>query len=110
MANIIRKRGDTYPYKIQLIEKTTCDQIDITGFDFVLTVDPSSAPTSASTNLFQIDGVIIDAINGIVGFSPTTQDADNVGDYFYDIEMTDADNDIRTIDDGKYVLKQDISK
>ena len=49
-------------------------------------------------------------MTGIVGFSPSTADADNVGNFFYDIEMEDAAGDFRTVDDGKYVLKQDITK
>jgi hypothetical protein len=110
MATIIRKRGDTYPYKIQIVEKISCDPIDVTGFSFLLTVDPSAAPVDDTNNLFQISGVIIDSVNGIVGFSPNETQADNVGNYYYDIQMTDADLAKRTIDDGKFVLKQDITK
>lgn len=109
-TNIIRRRGDTFPYVIQIVDKCTGVALDVTGYAFQLAVDSSKAPDTSSANIMQLTGVITDATNGIVEFTPTTGEADNVGDYYYDIEMTDDNSKIRTIDNGKFILKQDISK
>ena len=110
MANVIRRRGDTYPYVIQCVDKCGGDPADVTGYAFLMSVDPSPEPSGASNNIAQMVGIITDAVNGIVEFTPTAQEADNVGMYYYDIQWTDANVKVRTIDDGKYILKQDIAK
>ena len=109
-TNIIRRRGDRNPYVIQVVDKKTGEPIDITGFTFLLAVDPSNEPSNSSNNIMQMDGVITDAIGGTVKFTPTVEEANNFGDFFYDIQMTDAGSLPRTIEHGKFILKQDISK
>jgi hypothetical protein len=106
--DIERKRGDTYPIEITVLSDGVA--LDITGASFLLTVDPAKEPTDATNNLCQLTGVITDAPTGAVSFTPTANQMDAVGKYFFDIQMTDASGAIRTIDAGKFVLKQDITK
>lgn len=110
MRNITRKRGDTYPHKIEVINKCTNEPLDVTGFSFLLCVDPSSAPLDNSSNIMQLTGTIVDGPNGLVEFPLSDTDADNVGDFYYDIQMTDTTNRERTIEHGQWKMKQDISK
>jgi hypothetical protein len=59
----------------------------------------------------QLVGVIISGPLGTVEFSPTVLEADvTPGKYFYDIQMTDGDAKIHTVDTGSYIFKQDITK
>jgi hypothetical protein len=108
--NLTRNRGDTYPHLIT-VKDSAGVAVNIAGFAFKLTVDPSPDPADALENLFQITGVIEDAPNGQVSFTPTGVEADQDPDtYFYDIEMTDAGSAIRTIAKGSYTISQDITK
>lgn len=111
MTDISRKRGDTYADERVIIDKETGLAIDITGWTFLLTVDPSDVPTDALNNVMQISGVITDAAAGVVEFAPSALQADSTpGAYWFDIEYTDVLSRKRTIETGRYVIKQDITK
>lgn len=108
--NLCRRRGDTFADEFTLADSNGA-AIDITGFSFLLTVDPSEAPADAMDNLFQLSGVITDGPNGVVEFAPTAMQADQTpGTYFYDIQQTNGGGVIRTIIRGEYVIEQDITK
>lgn len=109
-TNIIRRRGDTYPYVIQVVDKCSGDALDITGYSFRLVVDPAKEPVNSTNNIWDVTGVITGPTTGIVEFTPSTGEADNQGDFYYDIEMVDTGSKIRTIEYGKFILKQDIAK
>lgn len=111
MTDITRTRGDTYADEFEIKSQTTGLVINITGHTFLLTVDTMQAPTDSSTNLYQLVGNITDAAAGLVEFAPTAVQADVVpGRYWFDVEMTDDQGRIRTIDSGKYTYVQDITK
>lgn len=111
MTDITRHRGDTYADEIAVTNSSTKTAVDITGYTFIMTVDPNKYPDDATNNIMQITGNITDAANGLVEFAPTVQQADIVpGIYWYDIQMTDTLGRIRTIDYGKYKVIQDITK
>lgn len=111
MTDISRKRGDTYADERVIIDKDTGLPIDITGWTFLLTVDPSNEPTDSANNIMQITGVITDAAGGVVEFAPSALQADSApGAYWFDIEYTDATSRKRTIETGRYVIQQDITK
>jgi hypothetical protein len=108
--NLTRTRGDTYPHLIT-VKDSTGTAINVTGYQFKLTVDPSPDPEDASNNLFQIDGVVEDGPAGQVSFTPTALQADQTPEtYYHDIQMTDLTPAIRTIAKGTYVFSQDITK
>lgn len=110
MTSIVRKRGDTYSDVYTLKSKSTKSAINITGYSFILTLDPHQNPIDASNNVYQIVGIITDVINGIVSFSPTDAQVNLIGEYFYDVQMIDGASKKRTIDSGTYIFTQDITK
>lgn len=110
MSDIERKRGDTYANEFVIKSKTTGNPINLTGYAFVLTVDPSNAPTDATGNLFALTGSIVDAAAGRVAFAPSELQADRIGSFYYDVQMTDAAGKKRTVASGKYKFTQDITK
>ncbi len=115
---IARKRGDTAPDKITVLdpEASVPTPLDVTGFSFRLTVnteqDPDPVgPPIVGVELVTIAGTLIDAPNGIVEFPWSPGDADQVpDDYFYDIEQTDTAGKILTIAKEQYKFQQDVSK
>lgn len=111
MVAITRKRGDTYADEITVKSKTTGLPINIAGYTFTMTLDPSKAPVDASANLYSLTGTIIDAAAGRVEFAPSAMQADQLpGTYYYDIQLIDAATRKRTIVLDKYTYTQDISK
>jgi hypothetical protein len=108
MSTITRDRGDNFAHKITILDKDTRLPIDVTGNTFILSVSTIREPTVASY-LFQSTGAITDAAGGKVSFPVTGGDEDNVGHFYFDIEMT-AGTEIRTIDKGSIHFKQDITK
>lgn len=106
--DIERKRGDTYPIEIAVTSNGTA--LNVSGCSFLMTVDPSKAPADNTTKLFALNGVITDAPAGKVSFTPSALEADHVGKFYFDIQMVDGSGAKRTIDSGKFVLTQDITK
>jgi hypothetical protein len=110
MVAITRKRGDTYADEIIVKSAKTKLPVDITGYSFVMTLDPGKAPVDATTNVYSIAGVILDAVAGRVEFAPTLAQADQLGGFYYDVQMTDGAGRKRTIALDKYTYTQDITK
>lgn len=110
MTDITRKRGDTYADEFIIKSKTTKLPINIAGYTFTLTVDPSKTPADDTNNLYQLAGTILDAANGRVEFAPTAMQADQVGAFYFDVQMIDGAGRKRTIEGGKYKYEQDITK
>lgn len=110
MSQITRFRGDTVPDRITV--QVNGVPVDITGYQFRLTVNPSRDPADDTAQLFQVVGVIIaPATDGVVEFAPTPVQADQVpGVYFYDIEQVDTAGRVKTIMKDVYIFEQDITK
>jgi hypothetical protein len=108
--DICRVRGDTYPF-VMVVKDENGLPIDITGFSFSLTVDPSPDPTTTAANLFTLTGSIIDGPNGKVRFSLSSPQADQApGIYYYDVKMIDTASAERTIVRGEWAFEQDVTK
>lgn len=108
--DLCRVRGDTFPVNFTLTDSAGA-AVDITAATFLLTVDPSAAPSDALANIFQIVGTITDAPNGKFQFAISPANADQTpDDYNYDVQMTDSGGSIRTISKGKWQVVQDITK
>lgn len=102
-------RGDTTPWTFTI--KLSGAVVNITGFSYLLTVDPSDEPADAVNNLFQLTGTVTDGPNGIVEFSMSVSQADQTPDqYFYDLQQTDGSSNIRSVAKGGFEFKQDITK
>ena len=114
---IARKRGDTAPDKITVLDPeaaTPGTPLDVTGFAFKLTVnteqDPDPGPP-IGTELVSINGTLTDPVNGVVEFPWSAGEADqDPEEYFYDIEQTDVAGKILTIAKERYIFQQDVTK
>jgi hypothetical protein len=103
-------RGDSDAKGFQ-IKDSAGVAIDITGFSYLLTVNSEKDPTDMINEQFQVVGVITDALNGRVSFSPTAVNTDiTPSTYFYDIQQTDGGGAISTLIKGKCKIIQDITK
>lgn len=110
MTDITRKRGDTYADEFIIKSKATGKPLNLSGYSFTMTLDPSKTPADGSTKLYQLVGTIVDAAAGRVEFAPNATQANTVGAYFYDVQMIDGAGRVRTIASGKYKYEQDITK
>ena len=107
-SEICRKRGDTYAIEIEVKDKNTGVALDITGNTFTLSVSEEEEPATANY-LFQSTGAILVAVDGTVTFPITDPDADNLGDFYFDIEMV-VGTIKTTVMGGTFTLFQDIGK
>jgi hypothetical protein len=112
MPKIVFYRGDQYTILLTIKYRSSGDPIDITGYNFLLSVDPSSDPDDAGNQLFQVAGVLDgDPTTGKVGFPVTSTHSDQEpATYFYDVQMTTDTGDIRTILKDEFVITMDITK
>lgn len=107
---IERTRGDTYPDSMTVTNVKTKAIVNLSGCSFKLTVSSVQNPPDASTQLYQLIGVIENPTTGVVTFSPTAEQANLVGLFFFDVQMTDSYNQVITLTSGTYYFKQDITK
>jgi hypothetical protein len=107
---IERFRGDTVPFVVNLTLKSSGLPADTTGCTYLMTVDKNKDPITPATRQFQLTGVIIGSpLLGVVSFSPSAANVDIVGDYFYDVQQTDASGKVRTCTKAKIKFIQDLS-
>jgi hypothetical protein len=106
--NIKRKRGDTNP-DVFLVSKSRV-ATNLTGCTFKLTLNTLRSPLDATTQVYQIDGIVADPTTGLVSFTPTLSQADHVGYFFYDVQMIDSYAVVQTLVEGSYTYSQDITK
>lgn len=123
-TKICRYRGDTDPITVTIRDATTKVIQDLTGFtNFTLSVTSIENPTDDTTTVFKLAGDTSNAnnlTNGKVVFNYSTlQDSlgasvaistITAGNYFYDIQQTDAAGNIKTIAKGEFELLEDNTK
>lgn len=106
-VDLERKRGDTHPYKIKLVDEDYSNY-DIENCTFQLSIHTERDPVDTSTQVALLNGVIVDTKPAIVGFPFTPTQADQTpGTYYYDIQMTDESGYTFTFQDGAVVFVQD---
>ncbi|RKZ36690.1 MAG: hypothetical protein DRQ49_17500 [Gammaproteobacteria bacterium] len=105
-------RGDSYPLELTIKDKDSGSVIDLTGYSFILTVDTLKTPPDDTTKVFNVSGVLDgDPTTGKVSFTPSAIQTDiEPASYYYDVQMTDASSNIRTIAKNKFKILQDITK
>ena len=108
MSDISRTRGDTY--RIRRTVKAAGVAIPITDWTFKLTINKVAKPADETDQVAQIAGVITDALNGVVDFTPQAADVENIGSFFYDIEAIDSGGEKVTLAKGQFIIAQDITK
>jgi hypothetical protein len=106
---IVRHRGDTFAFRITF-SKADGGPLPLSG-TVILVVSALSAPPADDTPVMSLAGTLIDSgDNGVVEFKPDATDADHVGRFFYDVQMTDSGGDVRTILSDDFILIQDRAK
>ena len=109
-VDICVTKEDSTPFSFTIKDEDAV-AIDVTGFSFLLTVDPSNEPTDDTTKLFQLTAALTDPANGIITFSPSSVQLDQSPDvYFYDIEQTNGSGDVRTIVKGKFTIEAQVTQ
>jgi hypothetical protein len=107
-------RGDSYPLALTIKDKDTSEEIPLTGYSFIMTVDTLKLPPDDTTKVFEVAGLVdVDQVNnpGRVTFTPTTEQTNiDIKKYYYDVQMTDANGNIRTIAKNEFKIVQDITK
>ncbi|MCK5494771.1 MAG: hypothetical protein KAI41_02310 [Hyphomicrobiaceae bacterium] len=114
-AIIERKRGDTAPDKITVLDAEANNApLDNTGFAYRMTIntekDPDPAAPILGSELVQTSGAP-GGVDGTVSFPFSPVQADQVpGTYWYDIEQVDAGGFVKTIAKNQYIFHMDITK
>ncbi|WP_425404639.1 hypothetical protein [Hwanghaeella sp.] len=107
--NILRRRGDTRAFEFEM--KQGGAAYDITGFSYLLTVNPRRSPADDTEQAFQLAGVVVDGPGGVVRFPITAPAAALLpGVYFYDVQETDDAGEDLTVIAGTWTVRQDITK
>ena len=111
---IFRKRGDTASFIIQ-ITSDGVKGIDITGFTFLLTVDPSAHPSGTGNNLFQLSigsGLALSTpTDGEITVTLSTAQAGiAIDSYFYDVRQTDGAGALRIVLEGRWIVDGPITQ
>jgi hypothetical protein len=106
--NIERFRGDTKPFSLFLSDAGS--PLNLTGCVIKLTVNKQSNPVDATQQVFQLNGTVATPTNGVVEFSMDDTQANNVGIFYFDIEVTDAQAKKFTVTKGVFQMLQDITK
>lgn len=105
---IERYRGDTKPDKILLTKDGS--PLDLTGCVVYMTLNSKKNPIDTADEIYQLIGSVSIPASGVVEFTPTDLQADKVGLFYFDIQVTDGVGNKLTIVKGVYQYIQDITK
>ena len=110
--DIHRKRGDTFPFILNLKDSAGAVFGDIAGATFFLSVDVLENPTDDSQQLFQtVPTIVAPSTNAKITVPLTLAQADQApSTYYYDCQMKDSSGFLRTVAKGEWVVSQDITK
>ena len=105
-TDITRYRGDTKDLVFKLTQNK--EIFPLTGCSAKLSVSSEENPTTAPDQFTSV--ATINAAEGKLEFPMPPADVDLVGNYYYDVQLTDGDSKISTIRKGKLTFNQDITK
>jgi flagellar basal body rod protein FlgC len=75
-----------------------------------MTLNSVRNPVDSATQVYQVTGVVTDPATGEVYFSPTEEQADQAGFFYYDVQMTDSYGAITTLMKDVYFYSESITK
>jgi hypothetical protein len=112
---IERKRGDTAPDKITIMDfDNPGSPLDITGFAYLFTINSVKDPDPSipyGDEKLQLIGTIPLGTDGIVLFNWNTTNANQEPrQYWYDVQQIDLSGTVKTIVKNTYTFYQDVSK
>jgi hypothetical protein len=102
-----RTRGDTSADVITVSYNTL--PVDLAGCTAVMTLNTLRNPVDTTSQIYQVPGVI-SLFDSSISFSPTAEQANQVGFFYYDIQLTEANGAVRTLVKDAYNYVQDITK
>lgn len=109
-ADLKYVRGDTKPFQISLTDSLGA-AVDVTGYTALWTINARKNPDDIVNQVLSLSGSIVNpASGGRFEFAPTANDTDLVGDYYYDIQITDDVGKKETVLKGMITFVQDITK
>jgi len=109
-VDLKRTRGDTVPFRIRLRDKSRV-AIDVSSYSALLTVSTDESPTDATGQQAQYIGApVAPETDGIIEFIFPLADVDLAGNFYYDVQITDAGGAVSTVMKGAIEFAQDISK
>lgn len=115
--DIQAKRNDTFTYPIRGWSNDGTPY-DFTNHEFIMQVknkpeddtaiiDITNSDFSVSQDSIGVD----DGVNNIVDIEHDSLNMDiSPGEYYYDIQMTDPNSKVFTIQEGKFIITQDVSR
>ena len=105
-TDINRYRGDTKDLVMKLTQNK--EIFPLTNFSAVLGVNSEENPTEDNC-AFKATAAV-DATAGTLTFPFAVEDIDRVGEFYYDVQLTDGIGKTSTIRKGKMIFAQDITK
>lgn len=109
--DITRVKGDTYALRLWLVDPDNGGALDLNNADTVtLTVDEREEPDDESTVVFQLVGQVIDPDKGIVDFPINATQANNLGDFFYNVTVVYLDTTVSTVSSGPFTFVENIAE
>ena len=122
-CDIVRRRGDTKDY-VLVLKDGDGNFIDVNGFTAKLSINTEKFPdiisspvvgseiftTQTSVSESPVRSPLDGRIRLVMAAFATQSPQLTPGSYFYDIQVTDADNAVCTVLWGKFKIVQDIAK
>ena len=109
MSHINRFRGDTASLGVT-VKLSTGKAYNLTGCTLQLSISKLENPATAEDVIQTTTAVIDEALAGKAHFEFANGSFDFVGDYYYDVELTDIAGKTKTIVKSTMKLTQDITK
>ena len=108
MSGITRYRGDTASLGVKITQDG--EPYNLTGCSLIMTISSEQNPVDNTSVIQQNSAVITNAEEGLASFEFSDEDFNYIGKYYYDIQLTDANNKVKTITKSTIKLLQDITK
>ena len=103
-------KRDTVSIVVNVTNASTGAVIDITGYTFWFTAKTNETDADGSAVIQKTVTTHNDPTNGQTTITLSTSDTDqDVGNYFYDIQMKDGSGNITTLVKGILKVRQDIT-
>lgn len=105
-------RGDTRRVNVAFLESDKTTPIDLTGGTVYFSVNPSSDPSSDTSDAFQKTATVFtDPTAGQHTFTLTHADTNiDPGTYWYDAQFVDSIGNYLSAYRGKFIVQSDITR
>lgn len=87
--------------------------VDVTGMTALMQIKTTATDEAPLLELTSADGIVLDgdeSPNVIITLTPEQSGALGVGEYYYDLQLTDTAGDVTTILGGGFSVEQDVTR